>query len=281
MPLCRARRSFVIEVQNVTVERPGRAAPVLDGVSLAIAAGERAVLLGGNGSGKTTLARLLNGTIQPTHGRVLVDGHDTRDETGVQHARRAVALLFQDPDDQFVSATAEREIAFGLENLGVTPAKMRVAVDEALRSFGLEEHAQTPPHEMSGGEKARLALACTWVMQPRAVVLDETESLLDWRGGERLTAALATLPASTAILRITTDAELAASSQRVLVLHAGRIEADGAPDEVFAAMSDEDRRRVGESLVWRLSRQLAGARRVTRPTASLERLQRELRESAC
>lgn len=271
----------MIEVQNVTVERPGRASPVLDGVSFTLGAGERAVLLGGNGSGKTTLARLLNGTIQPTHGHVFVDGHDTRDEEGVHHARRAVALLFQDPDDQFVSATAEREIAFGLENLGVEPAAMRVAVDEALRCFGLEEHAQTPPHEMSGGEKARLALACTWVMQPRAVVLDETESLLDRRGGERLAAALATLPAATAILRITTDAEFAASSPRVLLLHAGRIVADGAPDDVYASMSDDVRLRVGESLVWRLSQQLAGARRVTRATASLEQLQRELRESAC
>ncbi len=271
----------MIEVQNVTVERPGRAAPVLDDVSLTFAAGERAVLLGGNGSGKTTLARLLNGTLQPTHGRVLIDGHDTREEEGVQHARRAVALLFQDPDDQFVSATAEREIAFGLENLGVATAAMRVAVDEALRFFGLEEHAQTPPHEMSGGEKARLALACTWVMQPRAVVMDETESLLDRRGSERLAAALATLPPATAILRITTDAEFAASSPRVLLLHAGRIIADGPPDQVFASISDDVRLRVGESLVWRLSQQLVRAGRMTRATASLERLQCTLREPAC
>lgn len=271
----------MIEVQNVTVERPGRVSPVLDRVDFTVHAGERIVLLGGNGSGKTTLARLLNGTLQPTHGRVLVDGHDTGDAAGLHYARRAVALLFQDPDDQFVSATAEREIAFGLENLGVAPAAMRVAVDEALRNFGLEEHAQTPPHEMSGGEKARLALACTWVMQPRAVVLDETASLLDRRGGERLAAALADLPAATAIVQITTDAELVAMSSRLIVLHAGRIVADGPPDDVFATLPDAVRARVGESLLWRLSKHLVATGRLTRATTSLQQLERELRGSAC
>ena len=271
----------MIEVQNVTVERPGRAAPILEDVSFTLASGERAVLLGGNGSGKTTLARLLNGTHLPTRGQVSVEGHDTRDAAGVQQARRAVALLFQDPDDQFVSATAEREIAFGLENLGVASATMRSLVDATLRRFDLEAHAQTPPHEMSGGEKARLALACTWVMEPRTVVLDETDSLLDRRGGERLEEAIATLPAETTVLRITTDAEIAAASRRVLFLHAGRILADGAPDEVFATLTPAVEARVGRPLAWRLSQRLVQARRIPRPTTSLERLLHLLGDPGC
>jgi energy-coupling factor transport system ATP-binding protein len=271
----------VIEVQHVTVERPGRASPVLDDVSFTLAPGERAVLLGGNGSGKTTLARLLNGTHMPTRGQVLVDGRDTHDAAGVQHARRAVALLFQDPDDQFVSATAEREIAFGLENLGVAPATMRSIVDVTLRRFDLEAHAQTPPHEMSGGEKARLALACTWVMEPRTVVLDETDSLLDRRGGERLDAAIAALPAETTVLRITTDAEIAAASSRLLLLHAGHLVADGAPDEVFSTLTAAIEARIGEPLAWRLSQRLVQARRLPRATTSLEEMLHLLGDPAC
>src|SRR2546426_7817184 len=132
----------MIEVEDVVVERAGRPAPVLDGICLDLGPGERAALLGGNGSGKTTLARLLNGTELPTRGRVRIEGLDTRDPASAREVRRRVGLLFQDPDDQFVTTTAEREIAFGLENLRVPTPAMRAAVDEALREFGLEEGRQ-------------------------------------------------------------------------------------------------------------------------------------------
>jgi energy-coupling factor transport system ATP-binding protein len=267
----------VIEVEDVGVERPGREAPVLDGVAFRIAPGERIALLGGNGSGKTTLARLLNGTLLPSRGCVRVDGHDTRDAAARPAVRRAVGLLFQDPDDQFVTTTAEREIAFGLENLRAPTPELRRAVDEALQRFDLEPHRQTPPHEMSGGEKARLALACVWVMQPRALVLDETESLLDRRGRQRLATALDTLPRATAVLRITTDAEIAAASPRLLVLHGGRLVADGPPDAVLAQLPAAVVGRVGAPAVWRLAERLVEMGRLPRPTASWDGLLAGLR----
>jgi energy-coupling factor transport system ATP-binding protein len=127
----------MIEVCDAGVDVPGRSTPVLDGVSFTLAPGERVTLLGGNGSGKTTLARLLNGTHHSTRGCVLVDGVDTREPATRLDVRRAVGLLFQDPDDQFVTTTVEREIAFGLENLQLPSAELRIAVDEALRSFDL------------------------------------------------------------------------------------------------------------------------------------------------
>ncbi|MFQ5599436.1 MAG: energy-coupling factor ABC transporter ATP-binding protein, partial [Candidatus Krumholzibacteriia bacterium] len=164
----------MIEVHDVTVELPGCPKPVLRGVSLRLGAGERVALLGGNGSGKTTLVRLLNGTLLPSRGRVIVQGFDTSDPNARFEVRRRVGLLFQDPDNQFVSTTVEREVAFGLENLGVQTAVMRRAVRDAIDDFDLRDHQQVPPHEMSGGEKARLALACVWVMGPRALVFDET-----------------------------------------------------------------------------------------------------------
>lgn len=261
-----------VELQQVGVDRPGRDLPVLDGIDLCIAAGERVTLLGGNGSGKTTLARLLNGTYLPSRGRVLVEGRDTRDASTSAAVRRAVGLLFQDPDDQFVSTTVEREVAFGLENQCLPPGEMRPAVDEALRRFDLEAHRQSPPHEMSGGEKARLALACTWVVQPRCLVLDETESLLDRRGRECLARVLSALPESTAVLRITTDVEAAVATRRLLVLHAGRLVADGEPDDVFPRLPAAILRRTGTPLAWRLSRRLAAQGRSMRPTTSMDRL---------
>jgi energy-coupling factor transporter ATP-binding protein EcfA2 len=262
----------MIEVREVAVEIQGLPAPVLEGVSFALGPGERAALLGGNGCGKTTLARLLNGTRLPTRGHVLVDGLDTRDTRSLVAIRRAVGLLFQDPDDQFVTTTVEREIAFGLENLRLPNPELRRAVDAALRDFDLEPHRQTPPHEMSGGEKARLALACVWVMRPRYLVLDETESLLDRRGRERLAAALAGLPSETAILHVTTDAEVASRCPRVLALHAGRLIADGTPDDVLASLPAAVIDRTGVPLAWRVASRLVAAGRLVRPTASSDRL---------
>ena len=258
----------MIEVEDVVVERPGLAAPVLDGLSFKLAPGERAALLGGNGSGKTTLARLLNGTELPARGRVLVNGQDTRDAGARRGVRQHVGLLFQDPDDQFVSTTVEREIAFGPENLCVPVSELRAAVRAALGEFDLEAYRQAPPHEMSGGEKARVALACVWVMRPGVLVLDETDSLLDRRGCERLEAQIAALPAGTTLLRITTDAEVAAACPRLLVLHAGRLVADGAPGDVLGNLPEDVVERTGLPLVWRLSARLVASGRMQRPTSS-------------
>ncbi|UCE02600.1 MAG: ATP-binding cassette domain-containing protein [Candidatus Latescibacterota bacterium] len=260
----------MLEVHDVTVERPGREMPVLDRVSFRLAPGERAALLGGNGSGKTTLARLLNGTQLPSRGRVLIHGHDTRDPAARLEVRRRVGLLFQEPDNQFVTTTVEREIAFGLENLCEVPERMRDSVQDALEDFDLLSHRQVPPHEMSGGEKARLALACVWVMGPGTVVMDETESLLDLRGSETLLHKIEDLPAETTLLRVTTDADVAASAARILVLDEGRVVADGAPEAVFAHLPEHVVERVGVPLVWQLSMELVRTGRLHRPTVSLQ-----------
>jgi energy-coupling factor transport system ATP-binding protein len=238
------------------LKRPGRERPVLENVSFRVTAGERIVLLGGNGSGKTTLVRLLNGTLLPDEGRILVQGRATSDATALPEIRRCVGLLFQDPDNQFVTTTAEREIAFGLENLQQPPATMRREVDEALEAFDLVRYRHTPPHEMSGGEKARLALACVWVMGARVLVLDETESLLDRQASERLRERTQTLPDETVVLQVTTDAESASEADRVLVLHDGHLIADGPADAVWSRLPEEVIACVGLPLVWRLSRQL-------------------------
>jgi energy-coupling factor transporter ATP-binding protein EcfA2 len=129
---------------------------------------------------------------------------------------------------------------------------------------------------MSGGEKARLALACVWVMGPRTLLLDETESLLDRRGVERLHAALDALPRETSVLHVTTDPNAASGHARALVLHAGRLVADAPPDDVFATLPDEVLQRIDTPLAWRVSRELVRAGRLAQPTASWPRLLQQL-----
>jgi energy-coupling factor transporter ATP-binding protein EcfA2 len=264
----------ILEVDAVTVRRPHRSQPVLEDVSFGLWPGERVVLLGGNGSGKTTLVRLLNGTLLPDAGQVRVQGKATTDPGALHEVRRCVGMLFQDPDNQFVTTTAEREIAFGLENLQQTASSMRTQVDAALDDFDLARYRHTPPHEMSGGEKARLALASVWVMGARVLVLDETESLLDRRASERLHERMQTLPAATIVLQVTTDVDLAADADRVLVLHDGRLIADGPPDSVWSQLPEPVVERVGLPLVWRLSQQVQPAG--SAPTGSWSTLMHRL-----
>ena len=265
---------MVIEVDSVTVNRPRRQRPVLQDVSFHVSPGERIVVLGGNGSGKTTLVRLLNGTLLPDSGRVVVQGQTTTDASALHEIRRCVGMLFQDPDNQFVTTTAEREIAFGLENLQQSSSEMRAVVEEALKEFDLVRYRHTPPHEMSGGEKARLALATVWVMGAQVLVLDETESLLDREACQRLRARIESLPTDTVVFQVTTDAESAHDADRVLVLHEGRLVADGAPDAVWSRLPGEVIECVGLPLVWRLSRQLQedGPPSDVQPTSSWETL---------
>lgn len=268
----------VVEVEHVTLRRGERT--VLQDVTFDLLPGENVALLGANGSGKTTLVHLLNGTLVPESGRVRVGGMDTADTGTLVDVRRRVGLLFQDPDNQFVTTTAEREIAFGLENLQLSPEVIGARVQEALVTFDLERYRQTPPHEMSGGEKARLAVASVWVMGADVLVLDETESLLDRPSAERLETLIATLPPETVVVRVTTEAERAAEADRVLVLDAGRLIADAAPDVVWSSLPEAVVASVGLPLVWRLSRELRARGHDLAPTGSWNTLRSRLHRGA-
>jgi len=139
----------------------------LDDISLTVGEGEYVAIMGPNGSGKTTLARCLNGLLRPTSGHILIDGLNPADPDTVWEVRRRVGMVFQNPDDQIISATVEREIAFGLENLGLPSSRIRERVDATLRRFDLAAYRDHPPHRLSGGEKQRLAIASVMAMEPK------------------------------------------------------------------------------------------------------------------
>ena len=152
---------------------------VLNGIDLTIREGECIGLMGPNGSGKTTLARCLNGLLLPIEGEVLVDDLNTNEAAEISEIRRRVGMVFQNPENQIVSTTVEREIAFGLENLGMDYKQMHETVDKMLEQFNLQKYRNHPPHLLSGGEMQRLALASVMAMCPKYLVFDEPTSLLD------------------------------------------------------------------------------------------------------
>jgi len=203
---------------------------VLDGVDLRLTE-HRIGVVGANGSGKSTFARLLNGLVVPSAGRVLVDGLDTR--TAVRAVRRRVGFVFQDPDAQIVHPTVAEDVAYGLENQGVPAAERAARVAEVLERYDLAGHADHPAHLLSGGQKQLLAIAGVLVMRPARIVFDEPTTLLDLVNARRVARVIADLPQSVVV--VTHDLDLLDGFDRVLVMDAGRVVEDGPAAQALSA----------------------------------------------
>ena len=196
----------------------------LDGVDLSIRHGERVAVLGPNGAGKTTLMLHLNGLLAG-EGSLSVAGVDVR--RGDTRALRArVGLVFQDPDDQLFMPTVGEDVAFGPLNLGLTPEDTTARVDAALATVRMAHVADRAPHQLSLGQRRRVAIATVLAMDPRLLVLDEPSASLDPRSRRELLELLSRLDHT--MLLVTHDLPFAAQlCERAVVLSAGRIVADG------------------------------------------------------
>jgi len=209
---------------------------VLHGVSLEIAKGEFVALLGHNGCGKSTMAKLFNGMLQPTEGRITVDGMDTTQEETIYEVRRRVGLVQQNPDNQLVASIVEEDVAFGPENLGVEPKEIRRRVDEALKAVDMYEYRENAPYKLSGGQKQRVAIAGVIAMEPDCIVLDEPTAMLDPRGRDEVMSTIQKLnrEKGITIILITHYMDEAVQAGRVVVMDEGNILTQGSPREVFS-----------------------------------------------
>lgn len=225
----------MIRLTDVTLRYGAARTPALSGVDLAIEAGESVAVVGPSGSGKTSLLRLMNALLVPTSGRVTVDGLATQDPSNVWEVRRRVGLIFQNPDNQLVSTTVERELAFGMENLGLAPSEIRERVEETLVRFRLVGLRHRAPHRLSGGEKQRVAIAAVLAMRPSCVLLDEPTSLLDAAGRRDVWGMLEELrsDSSRTVVHVTQFPEEIGLSSRVLVVFEGRVAFDSTPADLF------------------------------------------------
>jgi biotin transport system ATP-binding protein len=186
---------------------------------------QRVGIVGANGSGKSTFARMLNGLVLPTSGRVRVDGLDTR-RAGRQ-VRRKVGFCFTDPDAQIVMPTVAEDVAFGLRRRGLPRAETADRVAAALAAYGLADHADHPAHLLSGGQKQLLALASVLVTEPAVLVMDEPTTLLDLRNARMIAEVVERLPQQ--VLLVTHHLDLLDGFDRVLVFDEGRVVCDDVP----------------------------------------------------
>ncbi|WP_435745292.1 energy-coupling factor ABC transporter ATP-binding protein [Microbacterium sp. PMB16] len=215
-----------ISLDGVGVEIDGRA--ILHEVTLRLTAQTIAVI-GANGSGKSTFARLLNGLIAPSHGRVDVHGHDTvRDRAAL---RRRVGFVFTNPEAQILMPTPAEDLALSLR--GRPRAEIDRRVQDMLASHGLSDHADVPASSLSGGQKQMLALASVLIAEPQLIVADEPTTLLDLRNARRIGGLLLAQPAQVVI--VTHDLELAARCDVAVLFDEGRVAASGDPSSVIGA----------------------------------------------
>ncbi|MDO4670721.1 MAG: energy-coupling factor ABC transporter ATP-binding protein [Aerococcus sp.] len=207
----------------------------LKDINFSIQAEEWIAVIGHNGSGKSTLAKLIDGLLVAESGTVIVDGIELNEET-VWDIRQKIGLVFQNPDNQFVGATVEDDVAFGLENAGIPHDVMVERVQWALEQVGMSEYRDKEPGNLSGGQKQRVALAGVLALQPKIIILDEAMSMLDPEGRSEVMAVIKEVKERQhlTIISITHDIDEAALADRILVVKGGHLMGSGTPADIFS-----------------------------------------------
>lgn len=226
----------IIEVKNVSFKyHTDQDNYTLKDVTFHVKQGEWLSIIGHNGSGKSTSVRLLNGLLVPESGNIIVDG-ELLTEKNVWDIRQKIGMVFQNPDNQFVGATVEDDVAFGLENKGVEHSQMKERVDEALNLVGMSAFKTREPARLSGGQKQRVAIAGAVALRPMIIVLDEATSMLDPKGRLDLINTIRSIREDyqLTVISITHDLDEVALSDRVLVMKNGQVESSSTPRELFA-----------------------------------------------
>lgn len=207
----------------------------IDTVSFHVKQGEWLSIVGHNGSGKSTVVRLIDGLLEAESGEIYVDGKQLTRET-IWDIRSKIGIVFQNPDNQFVGATVEDDVAFGLENQGIPREEMLQRVEKAIEQVGMLEFKDREPSRLSGGQKQRVAIAGIIALRPTIIILDEATSMLDPEGREDLMAVMRELQKKfqLTIISITHDLTEIALSDRTLVFQKGKLESSMTPRELFS-----------------------------------------------
>lgn len=234
----------IIEVRNLKYKYDSESEKyTLNDVSFQVKKGEWLSIVGHNGSGKSTTVRLIDGLLEAESGDIIISG-DKLTAENVWEKRRQIGMVFQNPDNQFVGATVEDDVAFGLENQGLDYDLMVERVQQALELVGMQDFKEREPARLSGGQKQRVAVAGVVALRPDIIILDEATSMLDPEGRLDLIQTVKKIKDSNqlTVISITHDLDEIALSDRVLVMKEGQVESTATPRELF---SREDLEELG------------------------------------
>ena len=226
----------IIDVKNLSFRyRESQEYYDVKDITFHVKRGEWLSIVGHNGSGKSTTVRLIDGLLEVESGEIVIDGQRLTEEN-VWNIRRQIGMVFQNPDNQFVGATVEDDVAFGLENQGLSRQEMKKRVEEALDLVGMLDFKKREPARLSGGQKQRVAIAGVVALRPAILILDEATSMLDPEGRRELIETVKGIRKDydMTVISITHDLEEVAMSDRVLVMKKGEIESTSSPRELFS-----------------------------------------------
>ena len=232
----------IIEVQHLKYKYDNHVDDyILKDVTFHVKQGEWLSIVGHNGSGKSTTIRLIDGLLEAESGEIIIDGDELTLEN-VWEKRRHIGMVFQNPDNQFVGATVEDDVAFGLENQGMDYQTMFDRVQEALDIVGMQDFKEREPARLSGGQKQRVAIAGVVALRPDIIILDEATSMLDPEGRLELIQTVKKIKDrhGMTVISITHDLDEVALSDRVLVMKEGQVESTSTPSELFSRVDLED-----------------------------------------
>ena len=232
----------IIEVRNLKYKYENESEQyILNDVTFHVKQGEWLSIVGHNGSGKSTTVRLIDGLLEAESGEIFIAG-DRLTVENVWEKRRHIGMVFQNPDNQFVGATVEDDVAFGLENQGIDYATMVSRVTEALEIVGMKEFKDREPARLSGGQKQRVAIAGVVALRPDIIILDEATSMLDPEGRLDLIQTVKRIKDShnMTVISITHDLDEVALSDSVLVMKKGRVESSSTAKELFSRSDLEE-----------------------------------------
>lgn len=224
----------IISIKNLNYTYPEAKQEAIKNVSLDIYKNEWISIVGKNGSGKSTLTKLIDGLIEASSGTIEVDGQIINEEN-IWEARTKIGIIFQNPDHQFVGATVEDDVAFGLENQGMPKEQMVKEVDRALKLVKMSDFKRRDPQSLSGGQKQRVAIAGVLATKPQIVIMDESTSMLDPEGRQTVLNLIQDLrkKQDLTIISITHDISETELSQRIVVLNDGQIVQDDKPVNIY------------------------------------------------
>lgn len=239
----------LVETKDLTYTYPGGSKQSIENVSISIEKGEFTLITGPSGCGKTTLCRCFNGLIPHFYqgemkGTIRVAGLNIAEQPIFELAKH-VGLVFQNPENQLFALSVEKDVAFGLENLGVPREEMRKKVDWALKLTGIEDIKDRAPHELSGGQQQRVAIASVLAMQPELIVLDEPTSFLDPLSARRIFEVIYKLNKSLRITVVLVEHRLdltAKYADHIIIMNEGNVAMDGDPREILRS---EETRLIG------------------------------------
>lgn len=226
----------IIDVKNLSFRyKESQEYYDVKGITFHVKRGEWLSIVGHNGSGKSTTVRLIDGLLEAESGEIVIDGQCLTEEN-VWNIRRQIGMVFQNPDNQFVGATVEDDVAFGLENQGLSRQEMKKRVEEALDLVGMLDFKKREPARLSGGQKQRVAIAGVVALRPAILILDEATSMLDPEGRRELIETVKGIRKDydMTVISITHDLEEVAMSDRVLVMKKGEIESTNSPRDLFS-----------------------------------------------